>query len=375
MKTRFPALFCAVLAAACQNGGTNKNAVSEVKLAVDHHMSGFGGLARFNEGYPIKESKSYADSATLHFRDDGNYTLSRPGQRNSRNEKYFLAKNGELTITVAANSRSARRWSGFYDLDGDGFFFVARDRDFLRMFCGVRQISGSPSLAATWHVFGDTLIFAGPKTKPSPDRVGRAFAGTITMDKAGKLTAGSWKDSSGANVLATGTAKADKLGFLDVALSLKNDLTSARSFTGGIAKHVGVLMDKVSTDGNVGTLVLVRQIPTGADLKRLEGEWRVGLHAIFHRAGQSRVDVATGTLTLGADKSWKLLLSSRKTPFEGSFTIGNKGDLTLKEKSFNQDWAAAVDPDYRNIVIVDRTSERSGNPWVGIMFGVRVDKK
>ena len=50
------------------------------------------------------------------------------------------------------------------------------------MFFGVRQISGTANLEGDWHALGHTLVFADPSDKPAHERVGRAFAGEITMD-------------------------------------------------------------------------------------------------------------------------------------------------------------------------------------------------
>ena len=362
-------LLAALPFVACQEGGLNKDATSEIKLSIDHHMAGFGGRVEFTEGFPLKESASYTDSATLHFENDGFYSTSRPGQKRSSREKYFLEKKGGLTITVSQSGRSALRWPGFYDLSGDTYFFVSENVNALRAFIGVRQAGGTPVLTGDYHVFGDTLVFADAKDKPSPDRVGRAFHGTLSVDKTGKITAGSWKDSTGSNVLVTGKLSASSLGFVDAALDLKGGpATGARSFSGGLAKEVGVLIDRVSSDGNVGLCVVVRQRSDAADPKRITGTWRVAMHQIFPTPGRSGVLTRQATLKIVNDKSWTL--EAGKSKLEGTWALGAKGAVTLVEKRYNQRWEGAFSSDYRNLIFVDKTREQSGDPFIGLFFGI-----
>jgi hypothetical protein len=358
-------------AAACEQGGSTKNLTGEVKVEVDHHMAGLGGQVQF-EPFPIKESTGYADAAMLHFGGDSRYTLTRPGQETSAPENYYLAKSGGLTITVAQRSRPALRWPGFYDLQGDAYFFVSREPTFPRLFLGVRQIETAPAIADAWHVFGDTIVFAATTDTASPDRVARSHAGTLTFDAAGKITDGSWKDSTGSTVLVTGTAKTASRGSVDLTAALAGGpATGTQSWSGGIAKNVGVLADRVATDKHVGVLVLVRQQSTGLDAKRIVGTWRVGLHAVFVNPARPGVDVATGLLTMNADLSWKLKLDVGTTEWAGTYRQESLGALTLTEKSQNQDWPAAIDGDYRTIAFTDRTVERTANPFIGVFIGVR----
>ena len=364
------------LAAACQEGGNSSNASSEVKLDIDHFMAAFGGKAQFDEGFPLEENDTYTDLATLHFKDTGKYQLWRIGQKDpTPPNPYFLEKDGDLTIIVSQSKRSSLRWPGYYDRTGNTYFFVSRTQGFLRAFFGVRQMTGIPDVAGSWHVLGETLVFAATTAKPTHDRVGRAFKGTLTVDATGKITAGLWKDSSGSSVLVTGTLKGSTLGNVDAALELKGGpATGARSFSGGLTKNLGVLMDRVATDGNVGPLVMVRQNPDGIDKKKVVGEWHMGLHAIFNRPViASGVNTAEGILTF-TDTTWKFVLNNPIDTFEGTWSIGSTGDLTLREKEFNQDWVGAIDLDHKTLVLVDRTTEgggTSGTPWVGFFFGLK----
>lgn len=368
----------AVIFFSCQEGGTSKNAVSEVKQSVDHHMTAFGGRFQFDEGFPLEANASYTDEATLHFRDTGNYTLTRPGQSKLPEDKYFLSRDGSLTITVSQGSRSALRWPGHYDLKGDAYFFVSRSPTFLRAFFGIRQIADTPKLEGSWHVFGDTLVFADESQKPAPELVGRAFAGKLTFDAELAITSGSWRNSADRLVVVGGQADTNKLGFTDLSLKLTNGFAPGRTFSGGVANEVGVLVDRVTTgsktdESNVGTLVMIRQTSAALDPKQITGKWRVFIHAVFPNPGQSGVDVATGTLELITGGTWKIELDQVRQAWNGTWVIEKNGALTITETGNNQAWAAAIDKDYRTIAIADHVLERTSNPFVGIFFGVRAD--
>lgn len=358
-----------LLAASCQDGGLDKSATSEVKLAVDHHLTRLGGTPSFST-FPVKPNSTWAETLTLHFEDDGQYSTSSPGNARSAKNKYFLAKDGALTLADQVSGRVTLRYPGYYDLDGDSYWLLIRNSASENLLFGVRQISGKPNVQDSWHVFGETLIFADSKAAQVPENIGRAYAGDADFDASGNITSGTVKDSRDKNILLDGRLAPGSLGFSDLAIEFKGEDT--RSYSGGIAKHVGVLVDKTWDDGEIGTMVLVRKQTASADIKRLTGTWRIGLHAIFNKPGRAGVAASSGVLELASGKTWELSFTGSSTVLKGTWDVDDKGAFTLIENGgFNQRFAGAVDPDYRNVVFVDKTVENSADPFVALYFGIR----
>ncbi|MCB9919654.1 MAG: hypothetical protein H6832_14720 [Planctomycetes bacterium] len=362
----------ALALASCQEGGLDKSVASEVKIAVDHHLSRLGGAPSFGT-FPVAPNASWCDLQTLHFEDDGQYSTSSPGNSTSAKNPYFLGKTGELTLTDKVNRNVTLRYSGYYDLDGDAYWFLIRSNISENLLFGVRQISGKPTVADDWHVFGETLIFAKTTDAQVPENIGRAFVGEAKIDGSGAITSGVVKDSRDKSILLAGLLSGGTLGFTDFAIEFKGEDT--RSYTGGIAKHVGVLVDKTWDDGEIGTLVMVRKQTASADITRLIGTWRVGLHAIFNKPGRAGVATSSGVLLLETGKTWRLSFTDSKTVLSGTFDVGDNGAFTLVENGgFNQRFEGAVDPDYRTLTFVDKTVENSADPFVALYFGI-MEKK
>lgn len=363
-----PILGLACLAGACQEGGVDNSAASEVKLAVDHHLTRIGGAVQF-DSFPVKQNASYSETLTLHFEDDGQYSTSSPGNSRSTKNSYFLEKSGKMTLADRVGAGSTLRYTGYYDLEGDSYWFLIRSNTSRNLLYGVRQISGKPTTQDEWHVFGHTLLFADSTASQIPSNVARAFDGDLEFDGSGAITLGSVKDSRDKTMLLDGRIQTASLGFADFAVEFKGE--DSRSYTGGIAKHVGVLSDKTWEDGEVGTIVLMRKMTGAADATRVAGTWKVGLHALFNNPGKSGTDAASADLVLESDKTWKLSTETR-TVMEGKWDVGDKGALTfVEDDGFNQRFTGAVDPDYRNLVFVDKTIENSADPFVALYFGIR----
>lgn len=356
------------LLASCQEGGLDKGVASEVKLAVDHHMNRLGGAPSFTT-FPVKPNTSWAELQTLHFEDDGQYSTSSPGNQRSAKNAYFLGKNGELTLADRVSGSVTLRYSGYYDLGGDAYWFLIRSNVSENLLFGVRQISGRPTVQDDWHLFGETLIFAATNAAQVPENIARTFVGDATIDGSGAITAGLVKDSRDKTILLEGRLTGGTLGFSDFAIDFKGDDT--RSFSGGVAKHVGVLVDRTWDDGEIGTLVMVRKQTASADPTRMIGRWRVGLHAIFNKPGRAGVAASSGILELATGRTFKLSFTGSNTVLNGSFDIGDKGAITLVENGgFNQRFEGAVDPDYRVMTFVDKTVENSGDPFVALYFAI-----
>ncbi|MFQ5504135.1 MAG: hypothetical protein ACE5F1_04955 [Planctomycetota bacterium] len=384
MRSAFLGLLACVLPlAACSTGGEEDRS-SEVLLAETHQISFIAGRARFPEAYPIKPAK-YALQGLLILQKDGNYRIAEPGFRTSDPFRYSLSELGELLIFVRRSGRSSLRLSGTYDLDGDTFFFAKRLLDLpvpsqsvLSLYCGVKELESEADLVDDWSVFGTTLVFDDSQAKATPDRIGRAFGGGFTIEKDANdelvLKNGSWKDSSPIVVTVTGGAETRGKGGVLLDLSLDGGLaTGKRSYEGGVGAHVGVLTDTASGDGEVGILCLLRGMSTPADKARLVGTWRLGVYTIFNSTLEPGTDAAIGKLELSDDDSWRIVVvGASQQPFEyrGTYTIDTGGKLTFLETSRNQSWPAAVSADYRNLVIVDSTTDRV-NPEVGVFFGIR----
>jgi len=382
MKLELLILAVAAGVASCSQGGTQKR-TSEVTLSLDHQISFIAGRAQFPERFPIKQAP-YTRQATLIMQKDGTWRVAEPGVPTTPPYDYNLSALGELLIFQPRSNRSTQTYVGYYDLDGDTYFYTKRDLDYnppnqsvLAFYCGVAEPDATPDLENAWSVFGTTLIFADPKSTPNNDLVGRAFAGQWKIaDVSNVLTIqnGEWRDSGGVKVTVDGEATIDSTGYSELDLDLTRGSTNmTRIYKGGIGKNVGVFTDTVVTDGSVGTLFLVRQIGAKADKSKVVGQWRAGVFTIFNDKDRPGTDVAFGLLEMNDDDSFKITITgANQKPFvyTGTWSIGDFGQLTLEEKGRNQTWQAAVSPDYRNIIIADTTTDRV-EPEVGFFFCMR----
>lgn len=357
-----------LLLGACAQGGGAKRPASEVKIAASHHLFGFLGATRL--AFPIDPKRIFTDRGTLVFKSDGTYGVKRPGQAEGTDD-YALAKDGTLSMLVSQGPRRPKiRFSGAYGLEGDTghYYFVDRfttsSAPNVGLFWGTKLVSGTADLQGGWHVFTHHMIFAKSQVL-DPDNVGRAMAGTVTVDKAGALK-GQGFESTKATLVLGGSVKTFADGRVDVVLKLSDKQSSdERTFLSGAAPNLVLGLDETESDGESGLLAMVRKRTGKADLARLAGDYHVGMHTIFVDASRAGTDAATGLVSISSSGALRLEAvgsDAQKFTYTGKVALSDDGALKITIDGTKETWAGAVDQGYHTLVIADNfVEQRSGN--------------
>ena len=111
-------------------------------------------------------------------------------------------------------------------LDGDTGVFFFTDRfasttsDAISFFWGTRIAPEAPDVSGDWHVFTQHVIRATSQTL-NPNNVGRAFAGSMSIDGAAAVT-GQGTESTKVTIQLTGTAPSFTDGRVNLLLDFKD---------------------------------------------------------------------------------------------------------------------------------------------------------
>ncbi len=364
----------------CSQGGETIKQVGEVKLqdeSYNYVYLGAGSSMPFPMAFT--DSKDWTNEGTMTYGSDSRYALTQVGRSTLTGQEYLLSKTGALTILNGAGSATTLRMPGFLDLGGDTYFFVRNTRPTsgtwpTLFFAGVKQVTTTPVMKGSWTHLGFSLFSAVKNSKRTNDNIARSFQGTVTFDTTNKVTAATWKDSSTASSTLTGQVTPKKGGEIDLVYSLKSGLyTGTKSWSGFAGKHMAMLFDGSSKDRDLGLAFMVREMAQDADKTKLAGEYSVANFAMLTDIARQGVDVATGTATFNLDNTFTIALVGPLGAFKysGTFKIANKGRLTLEITDNNQTWFAVVTPDYKNVLFVDGTWEKT-TPELGFYLGIRI---
>lgn len=364
---RAPSLLLACLSlAACAEGGKEVKSSSEVTLSRTHYLVGLLGTRAFPQ-FPIPPASVGSDRGTLILGDDGNYKIGR-GTSTSGAAAYQLAKTGSFAVIVPRGSNlPSARYAGGYGLDGDtgAYFFTDRFTDntatSVGLFFGLPVVRGTGSLQGDWHLFSQHVIFSKSVVQ-SPDNVGRTVAGTLTVDAAGKITAGKGIESTKASLTFSGTVKSFEDGRIDLAVTYEDaQEKDERVFLASAIANLAVGLDEDETDGEAGLLLLIRKRAAKGELAKLAGTYWLGAHTLFVNPARSGTDAATGTLVINDKGAFRIEATGAGDVdfvYTGSLTLADDGALVIKVDGTNETWGGAADTDYRTIVLADHVVEQ-----------------
>lgn len=379
-KLRRPALLAGLAfpLAACAEGGKEDRVQSEVKISADHHMFGFKGEQAFPQ-FPIRSEDLQVERGVLTFDDQGKWTLD--GQSGST---YDLAKTGALVFRVP-NGRSADlAFRGAYGLSGDTglFFFADTVKPKVGLFFGARTVRAAANVTGDFHAFGLVVLTTG-NAVVDPDNVARAFSGSITTDAAGAVTAGTARESTGADLTLTGNLRAFGDGSVEVGLSLDTSSTrTPRAFTAAAAVTqsqpvtTSVMIGSETADNDAaGMLVLVRKRDGRASLGDLAGDYWVGALTVFANPTDAGMEGSYGTLTLTSSGGWRLDAKDSTTSYRlsGTFEIDADGTMRITNNATREVWQGAFDQDDRTVVFVDAdlTGTSTSRPELNLFVALR----
>lgn len=368
----------AIVLAACAQGGTQDRVQSEVKISADHHMFGFKGEQAFPQ-FPIRSVDLQVESGILTFDDQSQWKLD--GQAGSR---YDLAKTGALVFRVP-NGRSADlAFQGAYGLSGDTglFFFADTVKPKVGLFFGARTVRAAANVTGDFHVFS-LLVLTSTNTVVDPDNVARAFAGSITTDATGNVTAGAARESTGTDLTLTGSLRAFTDGSVEVGLSLDTTSTRVpRAFTAAATVTqsqpitTSVMLGHETADNDAaGMVALVRKRDGRANVSDLAGEFWVGALTVFANPTNAGVEGSYGTLTLTNTGGWRLDAKDSSTTYRlsGTFEIDADGTMRLTNNATREQWLGAFDQDYQTVVFVDHdlAGTTASRPELNLFLGLR----
>ena len=144
-----------------------------------------------------------------------------------------------LDILTSQGSRRPKiRFLGGYGLAGatNHYYFtdrfLASQTSSVGLFLGVRVVPGTANLQGAWHVLSLHVIFSGSQVL-DPGNVGRASAGSLTIDSAGAMS-GTGLESTKATLTYGGTARPFEDGRVDLSLTFQDaQRTDTRLIVGG----------------------------------------------------------------------------------------------------------------------------------------------
>ena len=369
-----------LLATSCAKGGDEFKQTGEVKLPDETYNYVYLG-AGSSMPFPLSftNATDWVNEGTMLFDKDGHYTLTQVGKSTVSGQEYLLAKDGSMTILNGQGSGATLRMPGFLDINGNSFFFVRNTRPTsgswpVLFFAGVKQSAAAPTMTGNWTHLGFSLYGASQTASKTNDLLARSFEGTVTFDATNKVSAATWKDSSTSSSTLTGQVTPKNGGEIDLVYTIQSGLyAGTKSWSGFVDKDLALLFDGSSGDADLGLAFMVREMPLDADKTKLEGSWSIANMAMLTDGNLQGADIATGDLTFNLDDTFAITLQGPlgRFKYEGTYQIGTKGRLELNVTDNNQKWFAVVTPDYRNVVIVDGTWEKT-TPELGFYLGIRI---
>lgn len=371
-------LATSLLLFACAEGGKQDRIQSEVKISADHHMFAFKGEQAFPQ-FPIRGEDLQVESGILSFNDQSLWTLD--GQAGSR---YELAKTGALVFRVPNGRNADLVFPGGYGLSGDTglFFFADITKPKVGLFFGAKTVRATSNVTGDFHVFSLLVLTTG-NAVVDPDNVARAFAGSITTDTAGMVTAGAGVESTGATLSLTGDLRAFNDGSVEVGLSLDTGTTrTPRSFTAAAAVTqsqpvtTSVLIGHETADNDAaGLIALVRKRDGRANLTDLAGEYWLGAVTLFANPTNAGTEGSYGTLTLTSTGGWRVDARDSRTTYRlsGAFEIDADGTMRITNNATREEWKGAFDQDYQTVVFVDNdlTGTSATRPELNLFVALR----
>ena len=379
-----------LLVASCSSGGTDERPTCAVKVVANHHIAGILGRGDF-PAFPVSPDDTLSIRGDIRMSDDSGYAMKN-GNSLVAEGTYALEKTGEIAILVRQTQSSTHVWRGAYGLEGETnhVFFTDRVGSAIGMYMGTRVVEGDADqkgLAGDWHLFSTHVLFADQATTPGIHEVGRAFAGTVTVDEDGVMD-GEGTESTNTNATLqivgdpaenTGLS-AFKDGGVELVLDYGGDPKTAdrRSFGGGGTPDLLLMADGTPEDGASGLLVMMRQRTTEIDPTKLAGTYQLGMWTIFLKPDASGFDSAIGTLELTESGNFRISATNSlgvEFSYTGKYVIdpANNGGLTFEVSGTNETWKAAIDPKEATIVLLDNfTEQRSdGQVELNLMIGIR----
>jgi hypothetical protein len=380
----------AAFLSACSTGGEEERKVGEIKIDASHNMFGLGGNRRIPT-FPIPRKTVGTDLGIFNMSLASQYSITRTAGTSS-SQDYSLSAAGELNLVVPISGSASTRFVGAYreakddpansanDRAGVYFFtdrFAPKASPIVGLFLGTDALDDKPSdPSGTWYLFSQHVMFS-KSTIPREDQVGRSVEGMITIAAATGAIAGTGNESSGANIVFSGSAVAVSgrrinITKLDYRVA---SISDNRTFTCGQSKDIILGVDTQSTGLAAGLIALVRKFATpiaseAAGRKAIAGTYHFGMHTIFVRAGNSGIDAANGTIVFNEAGGWTLkgVGSAGNGPgnfdYDGTYTFSKDaaGKLTNRlvlavKGPPAETWVAAVDATYGVVMIVDNDKE------------------
>jgi hypothetical protein len=195
----------------------------------------------------------------------------------------------------------------------------------------------------------------------------------VTFDAANKVIGSTWKDSSTASSTVVGQVSPKAGSEIDLVYTIQSGLyAGTKSWSGFVGKELAILFDGSSKDADLGLAFMVREMTANADKTKLTGTYAVSNMAMLNDGILQGADIATGELTFNLDNTFSISLLGPLGAFKysGNYQIGAKGRLNLDVSDNTQKWFAVVTADYKNVVIVDGTWEKT-TPELGFYLGIR----
>ena len=363
---------------ACSQGGKQDRIESEVRVTAEHHMFGFKAEQAFPQ-FPIRTENLQVESGVLAFNDQSQWTLD--GTAGSR---YELAKTGALVFRVPNGRNADLVFQGAYGLSGDTglFFFADTVKPMVGLFFGARTVRAAANVIGDFHVFS-LLVLTTPNAVVGPNSVARAFAGSLTTNATGEVTAGSGRESTGSDLTLTGNLRAFNDGTVEVGLSLDTptlrtprSFTTAATVTQSLPVTTSVMLGHETADNDAaGMVALVRKRDGRANLADLAGDYWVGALTVFANPSNAGTEGSYGTLTVTTTGGWRLDAKDSTATYRlsGSLEIDADGTIRLTNNATREAWKGAFDQDYQTIVFVDNdiTGASANRPELNLFLALR----
>jgi len=363
----------------CSSGGSNETpSKGGISIAADYHMVGIKAFADMT--FPVNPD------IKAHYWDEGVLTLDgenkfqvRGAGRPTDSGPYKIGKNGILTLLVPMSGGASLPLMGGADVEGEALWFTDRhaggDGD-LALWCCVRS-KAKPKPEGKWNVALLTLVFPPKGAAPSPNEVGLAATGTLSIDAKGNVT-GALQESSLAALKVTGKADTFPIppGSFQLSLSWKKGTRQVnQAFRGGLGDKlmVGLFHDQ-KRGGAVSLLLALRAPSKAVPAKDLSGSYHLGTFTLFLDPTRPGCDVAAGTLQLNDKDAFRATMwghLGKSFTFSGTFKPGKEGLVEFSETSPVKTplWGAAAEGG-KVLLMVDKTPEAS-DPDLSIFLAVR----
>lgn len=379
-----------LFAAACAKGGTTDTPQSEVKIAASHHMFGFKSQAGFGT-FPVSNTLVLTDRGTLNMFDDSTYTITRPSGT-SGSDGYALAKDGTLSIYVTGSGRDPSVvYRGGYTQTTNTYDYFFTDRvstsasPSIGFYYGTRVVPGQAQLEGAWHVGSIHIIFGGTGAILSPDNVGRAAHGgvSITGGNAGTVGTISGAGLQGTSSVTFGGSIQNLLqnnvgdGTCNLTLSyqLPGQTADSRVCYAAAGPDIVLGLDADEADGEAGIVVMLRKFDAPASPVQpalMAGTFHVGGYTAFINPANPGSDVFVGTLQLTAQGGFTLDATDNlghDFQYTGIFTASQDGSASVAISGTNETWFLAIDREYKTVMFVDDFQELRSNGQIELNFG------